>query len=190
MNEHTHPEVLEFIMKGLTGLRKQKEYSCTQEAPEWKMVNNRISMMNFMAGVISQQMVSLQNAYYRQLGSRKGGVQWAGKVILKTWGILHAMWIGRNEVLHQKATINSLSGEHLLDVVVEQEYELGCEGLPETMHKWFRKSKEQLLNESVEYKKGWLLLVKSVKESLQIAEYNIFSSSRTLRRWIGLSPNR
>jgi hypothetical protein len=42
------------------------------------------------------------------------------------------------------------------------------------------------LDQSTEYKKGWLLIVRTIKESLKIAEYSIFSSSRSLRRWIGM----
>jgi hypothetical protein len=35
-------------------------------------------------------------------------------------------------------------------------------------------------------KKGWLLIVRSLKEALQIADYSIFASSKALRKWIGL----
>jgi hypothetical protein len=186
IQEDTHQNIIEFIMNGLSAFRNRKEQNIPHSNMEWKMEQKRISMMNLLIGFISQCMVSYQSQYYHQIGSRKGGTQWAGKLILNTWGILHGMWLGRNDVLHQKAIINSLSGAILLDIAVEQEYDQGCEGLPQIMHKWFRKPKEQLLKESVEYKKGWLLLIKSVKESLNIAEYNIFSLSTSLRRWTGL----
>jgi hypothetical protein len=100
------------------------------------------------------------------------------------------MWLGRNEVLHKKDVINKLSGQCLLDIEIEREYEAGYEGLPEVVHKWFQQSKDELLARSIEYKKGWLLIVKTVKESLQIAEYSIFTSSRSLRRWIGLQDRQ
>jgi hypothetical protein len=97
------------------------------------------------------------------------------------------LWLGRNEVLHQKEVIHSLSGAVLLDIEIEREYEAGYNDLPPSVHKWFRMSKTQLLDQSVEYKKGWLLLVRTIRESLNIAEYSIFSSSRALRKWVGLN---
>jgi hypothetical protein len=142
-----------------------------------------------MAGFISQTMVDTQQQYYRQVGSRKGGTQWAAKLISRMWSLMHGMWLGRNDVLHQKEIINSISGGILLDIAIEQEYDLGYQDLPQIMHKWFWKPKAQLLQETTEYKKGWLLLIRSVRESLQIAEYNIFTSSQALRQWIGLSTH-
>jgi hypothetical protein len=96
------------------------------------------------------------------------------------------MWLGRNDVLHRKDIINNISGQCLLDIEIEREYEAGYEELPTVVHKWFQQSKEQLLVRSIEYKKGWLLIVKMVKEARQIADYSIFTSSAALRRWIGL----
>ena len=96
------------------------------------------------------------------------------------------MWIGRNDVLHKKDIIHSLSGKCLLDIEIEREYDEGYDQLPSVIHKWFQQSKTQLLAQSTEYKKGWLLIIKTVKESLNIAEYSIFTSSKALRRWIGL----
>ena len=105
------------------------------------------------------------------------------------WNTIRKMWLGRNNVLHQKEVINSLSGLCLLDIEVEREFEAGCNGLPEVVHKWYQQPKEELLARSIEYKKGWLLLVKTMKESLNIADYSIFTSSAALRRWIGLQNN-
>jgi len=77
-----------------------------------------------------------------------------------------------------------------LDIEIEREYDVSCVDLPATVHKWFRMTKPQLLNQSVEYKKGWLLIIRTVRESLDIAEYSIFSSSKALRKWIGLNRKR
>ena len=97
------------------------------------------------------------------------------------------MWIGRNAVLHQKDVINSLSGDTLLDLEVEKEFDAGCDSLPPAIHKWSRMLKQQLVAQSMEYKKGWLLVVRSTKESLQLSDYSLFGSSRALRRWVGLN---
>jgi hypothetical protein len=135
---------------------------------------------------MGKKMVQCQDAYYKQTGSRKTGVRWAGKVIVHMWGMIHKMWIGHNDVLHKKEIINSLSGACLLDIKIERIYDAGCAHLPEVVHKWFQQPKEQLLAQSIEYKKGWVLIVQTVEESLNVAEYSILSSPRALRRWVGL----
>jgi hypothetical protein len=76
----------------------------------------------------------------------------------------------------------------LLDIEVERVYDMGYADLPPSTHKWFRLPKHALMEKSIEYKKGWLLIVRTVRESLKIAEYSIFTSSRALRKWVGL-PN-
>ena len=96
------------------------------------------------------------------------------------------MWLNQNDMLHQKEIINSISGESLLDIEVEREYDTGCADLPVVVHKWFHQTREQLLAQSIEYKKEWLVIVKMVKETLQIVEYSIFMDPHTLKRWIGL----
>lgn len=96
------------------------------------------------------------------------------------------MWYGRNAVKHNKQTINHSLGVHLLDIEIEREYDAGYQDLPATIHKWYQPSKEEILSKSVEYKKGWLVIVKSVKESMQVADYGIFASLHTLRKWVGL----
>lgn len=55
-------------------------------------------------------------------------------------------------MLHRKEVINALSGELLLDVEVEREYNLGYEHLPRSIHKWFQQPLEHVLAQSVEQK--------------------------------------
>jgi hypothetical protein len=96
------------------------------------------------------------------------------------------MWLGRNVVKHHKQTINNSLGAQLLDIEIEKEYDAGCQDLPVTVHKWFRLPKEDILANSLEYKKGWLVIVKSVRESQKVADFWNIYQSRSLRRWIGL----
>jgi hypothetical protein len=117
---------------------------------------------------------------------RRSGMNWASKLIQHFWQMIYQLWLNRNEVLHKREEIDALSGSALLDIEIEREYDIGCQDLPASVHKWFYMSKDQLLSQSVDYKKGWLLLIKTVKESMQISDYSIFTGSRALRRWVGL----
>jgi hypothetical protein len=47
--------------------------------------------------------------------------------------MIYKMWLGRNEVLHQKDIINSLSGEALLYIEIERLYDEGWEDMVSTI---------------------------------------------------------
>jgi hypothetical protein len=101
--------------------------------------------------------------YNTSIDSRKGRQKRAGKLIYQVWLSVQQMWLGRNEVLHQKSIINQLlSGATLLDVEVEREFNQGYRDLPAVTYKWLNQSKEELLGKSVEYEKGWLLIVRTI----------------------------
>jgi hypothetical protein len=184
----THPEIITFLKEGLTEFfNRPNTRRVMRYAEHWQQEQTDIGWMNFLSGFISKDMVDKQHHYYRELGCRRTGRRWASSIITHNWTLVYKLWLERNEVLHQKDTINSISGALLLDIEVEREYDAGYHDLPQSIHKWFRMSKSHLMEQSVEYKKGWLLLVRTVRESLQIAEYSIFSSSKALRKWVGLN---
>lgn len=185
-SENTKPDIAELIMTGLTHYRNRPNREPPDEQENWRQEQVGIGWDKFIYGFVSNELVIHQAEHYRTIGSRKSGNTWAGKLILQVWNLIHNLWLGRNEVLHQKDTINSISGETLLDIEIEREYDAGCENLPTVIHPSYRHTKQQLLAQSTEYKKGWLLMV---KESLEIAEYSIFTSSHALRRWIGMHPD-
>jgi hypothetical protein len=187
----THPEIIDFIMEGLTAFfRSPHQRDETRYADRWKEEQRLLGWYNFVSGFIGKTLVEKQQRHFQNLGRRNKGKQWASKLVTHNWHMIYKQWLGRNEVLHQKEIINTLSGGALLDIEVEKVYDAGYEDLPPATHKWFRMTKHQLMEKSVEYKKGWLLIVRSIRESLNIAEYSIFSSSRALRTWVGLAKNR
>ena len=138
----------------------------TRNAPDW--VAEHIVRIFKLA--CHRLLIGLQDNYYLEHGIRKHGTTWASKVIMQGWGIIYKMWLNQNDVLHQKEI-----REILLDVEVERAYDAGYADLPVVVHKWFHQTREQLLAQYIEYKKGWLVIVKTVKETLQIAEYSIFT---------------
>jgi hypothetical protein len=183
---NTCPDIQQFILNSLANFRKspgnQHRYAPHQT---WARAQHDMGWENFLCGILHCSIIQKQQEYYRSIGSRKGGDRWATNMILQLWSITRNMWLGRCSALHKKSFIYTTLSLHLLDIEIETEYDAGCEDLPDGIRKWFRPTKQFILNQSPQYKKGWLFLIKSVKESLQIAEYSIFTSSKTLRRWIG-----
>jgi hypothetical protein len=183
--ERTCPEITDYLLTGLEEFRNHPNTPIGATS-SWTRELRSIGWINVVTGFLGKQLILKQSYYYKNMGSRKTGIRWGSKIILQLWGMIHKMWLGRNDVLHRKDIINSISGQCLLDIKLEREYDAGYEDLPRVVHKWFQQSKEQLMARSIEYKKGWLLIVKTVKEARQIADYSIFTSSVALRRWIGL----
>jgi hypothetical protein len=184
---HTHPDIYTFIVHGLTHFRAHPLQEQQQNNEEWKQDQLTLGWLNYLTGFLGTKMVQKQHEHYKTLGRRNTGRVWAAKLIRHGWDLIHLLWLGRNEVLHRKDIINAISGEALLDIEIEREYNLGCAELPQSIHRWFHQPLERLLSQSVDQKKGWLLIVRTVKESLHIADYSIFTSSKALRGWIGLS---
>jgi hypothetical protein len=185
----THPDISTFIINGLRHFRKHPRARGQQTRyiqQDWKREQEEIGWLNFLTGFISKKMVQKQDTYYNSRGLRNRGHTWAAKIIQQCWILVRNMWIGRNDVLHKKEIINEISGEALLDIEIEREYNSGVRQLPQSVHKWFQLPLDDLLAQSIEQKKGWLLIIRTVKESLEIAEYSIFTSSAALRKWIGL----
>jgi hypothetical protein len=175
--EYTAPEIQQFLLTGLQEFRKHPRQN-SPEPPLWKTETSQIGWLNTISGFLSHSIVQRQDDHYKRLGMLRTGAGWASKLIRQFWHIIHQLWVNHNEILHQKGVIHSISGAALLDIEIEREYDLGCQNLPATLHRWYNMPKDQLLRQSIEYKKGWLLLIKTVKESMQIEEYSIFASSR------------
>lgn len=185
--EATHPDISQYMIESLRQYRISPSQSkLSQPWETWKQELQAIGWLNILSGLLGRQVISKQQEHYHSINSRKTGKNWGSRIILQLWTLTRNMWYGRNAVKHNKQTINHSLGVHLLDIEIEREYDAGYQDLPATIHKWYQPSKEEILSKSVEYKKGWLVIVKSVKESMQEADYGIFASSHTLRKWVGL----
>jgi len=187
LETHTHPEIYTFIIQGMTTFQAHPLRTQYQYNEEWKQEQSAIGWLNYLTGYLGNKVVQKQQEHFEMLGLRNKGQTWAAKLIRQGWNFIHLLWLGRNEVLHRKEIINALSGEALLDIEIEREYNLGYADLPPSIHRWFQQPLDTLLTQSIAQKKGWLLIIRSVKESLQLAEYSILMSSKALRGWIGLS---
>jgi hypothetical protein len=186
IREHTCPEIQQFLLQELSNYRRTPNTRAPQRYSQpWKEDLEQTGWDNILIGLLPNSLITRQQTHYMAISSRKSATVRAMHIILQMWTITRNMWLGRCAALHQKSVINSTISAQLLDVEIEQEYDTGCQNLPEGIRKWFRPSKEHILSQSLQYKKGWLLIVKSVKESMEIADYSVFTSSRPMRRWIG-----
>jgi hypothetical protein len=147
--EHTHPDISQFLVQGLEDFRTHPRRHNTQ-GPPWKEEIGHIGWFNVISGFIGCSIITQQDNHYKRLGLLRTGTGWASKLIQHLWNMIYHLWINRNEILHQKEVINSISGEALLDIEIEKEYDQGYQNLPAVVHKWFKLSKDQLLRQSTE----------------------------------------
>jgi hypothetical protein len=135
----TDPVILRFIIDGLRQwFRHPRTDRQILHETVWQQEQQQIGWHNFVTGLVSTSMVAKQQHFYKKIGTWNKGKQWASKIIVLNWHMMFKMWLGRNEVLHQKDIINSLSGAALLDIEIERLYEEGYADLPQTAKKWFR----------------------------------------------------
>jgi hypothetical protein len=119
---HTHPDIYTFIVHGLTQFRSHPLREPQRTNEEWKMDQLTLGWLNYLSGFLCNKMVQKQQEHYETLGMRKKGRIWAAKIIRHGWNFIHLLWMGRNEVLHRRDIINAISGEALLDIEIEREY--------------------------------------------------------------------
>ena len=93
----------------------------------------QIGWKNFLEGLLSQKMVQYQSAFYTTMDTKKRGMSWATKMIRANWEIIHAIWLYRNDVIHEIQTkLKELEGVPLLNQVIKRHWNVGVRRLPLT----------------------------------------------------------
>jgi hypothetical protein len=127
----------------------------------WPGVNDLITHQdiigwkNFLEGGVLQAWAAKQQEYYDWLQRRNTGKRWITNLIKKLWEISWNMWEHRNGELTNPASPASLRKHARLDAKIHHEYE-DVSTLYIQDRRWFRRPKEILFTESLEYKTQWL----------------------------------
>ena len=189
----THPDILQFIFDGLSSWFSSQAFSLDNSLDISMSFIFRTQMIlgweSLLLGLIVTPIIVTQQKYYSDLGSRKLGTRWACNLIQKLWHIVHHIWIHRNSILHNTSSIDNLNGIHTLDSAISQEYSTGHNTLPPVYHPYFQIPCASILSKSVLYKKRWFLVIRTARESqCDFLPIDAFSTSVSLRQWIGLLP--
>ncbi len=158
----TLPDVQEAILSRLRSWRTGVHpVVYPQPTYNWPGVNelvtnqDTIGWKNFLEGCVLQAWAAKQQEYYDWLQRRNTGKRWVTTLIKKLWEISWNMWEQRNGELHDPASPASLREHARLDVRITFEYE-DLSTLYIKDRRWFRRPKEILFTESLEYKTQWL----------------------------------
>jgi hypothetical protein len=127
----------------------------------WPGVNDLVLLQDlvgwrvFLEGGILQAWAAKQQDYYDWLQRRNTGKRWVTHLINKLWQISWNMWEQRNGALTDPDSPASIREHTRLDALISTEY-YDITHLAKRDRRWFRRPREVLHTESLEYKTQWL----------------------------------
>ena len=116
---------------------------------------------------------------------------WASKLIRASWGILHSVWIARNDKLFNTSRILDLSGQQILFRAIKNERAIGLSNLPTCdFSRLLSITLPALLSKPLAFLKDWFVTVRSgrILYSDRLLLTDKFTTDLSLQRWVGLSP--
>lgn len=156
----TLPDLQKAILSRLQTVRNPTE-AMPVPSYSWPGLNalilkqDAVGWRNFMEGGILQAWAAKQQSYYDWLARRNTGKRWITTLIKKLWEISWNMWEQRNGELKNPESPASLREHARLDTAIAQEY-MHPTTLAKRDRRWFRRPKEVLFTEALEYKQQWL----------------------------------
>ena len=189
----THPDITSFVISGLSSWLSSSTDVIINDTLEPSITAAFRSQLNLgwvplLHGLISRDLIHLQQQYYTSIHSRKLGTRWGIRLIGKLWSFIHQLWIHRNSVLHNTPSIDVISGKEHLIASITSEHEMGIDNLPYVYASYFLLPLQILLSKPVKFQKQWFLIVRSGREASTInPPADQFSNDPSLRRWVGLT---
>lgn len=163
----TLPDIQKAIMNRLATFRTQ-----TDELPAldhtWPGLAELIAQQDligwrtFMEGGILQAWAAKQQDYFDWLQRRNTGKRWITTLIKKLWEISWNMWEQRNGELTNPSSPATLREHARLDALIRHEY-TDLSTLAKRDRRWFRRPKEILFTEPLDYKNQWLESVSTAR---------------------------
>ena len=122
-----------------------------------------------MEGMISRELVELQKYALVESESRMTVDTWAKSLVIKLIEISHGQWIYRNVVVHDKTAGDLvMQRKEEIRVALEEQMELGEEGLAEEDRYLLDINLDDLDNTTGEDQIYWLLAIQSAREARQL----------------------
>jgi hypothetical protein len=156
----TLPDLWTAILSRLTAWQAQAEV-LPLPAYNWPGVNDivwkqdRVGWRVFLEGGVLQDWAAKQQEYFEWLNKRNTGKRWITTLIKKLWQISWTMWDHRNKESKNPESPDPLQAHNRLDALITQQYK-DLSTLATRDRRWFRRPKEVLFTEPIEYKQQWL----------------------------------
>jgi hypothetical protein len=162
-------------MKYVQGWGTVTMASAGQNAPAWFQalgyLQNKISWRRFLEGMVSTEIVALQQQFCAVNGSRMSLNKWSSGLITRLLEITHGQWLYHNFIVH-----NPLSGiiatgkKEELILEIERQQELGDAGLLDENKYLAEVNLGDIENTSGERLHYWLLAIKTARKAKILRE--------------------
>ena len=127
----------------------------------WPGINELITQQHlvgwraFLEGCVLKDWAAKQQSYYDWLQRKNTGKRWTTTLIKKLWEISWDMWEQRNGELKNPSSPAQLREHARLDALIAPEY-TDLLTLAKKDRRWFRRPKEVIYTEIIDYKTQWL----------------------------------
>ena len=119
----------------------------------------------FLDGCLVYEWSKLQQIYLEWIGSKKTGVNWVKGLIRELWDLQWDAWQHRNSVLHNTPLAELMEGRLSLDRSLRSEWSVGFNNFPDSVVASIPKRITQVMKGDVADKKGWFVLIRTVREN-------------------------
>ena len=125
-----------------------------------------ISWRRFMEGMISKEVITIQQQYLATIGSRLSIDKWAKGLITKLLEVSHGQWLYRNVVVHDRVTGDAATRrKEEIQMEIEKQQELGENGLLQEDKFLMEVNLDDLETTSGEREEYWLLAIRAAREA-------------------------
>ncbi len=173
----------------ITRLRSWRNQDAGPPAPSynWPGVNDivldqdAVGWRAFLEGGVLHAWAAKQQEYYNWIKRHNTGKRWITILIKKLWEISWNMWEQRNGEVNNPESPASLREHARLDALITTNYE-DVSTFARKDRRWFRRLKEVLFTESLEYKHQWLESVRLARIRYARRRQTSTHAQRTLMR--------
>ena len=118
-----------------------------------------VGCRGLMEGLLSIKWSAVQDAHYRQIGSRRTGSRWASLVVHCLWQFGFQLWEHQNSCLHSEELVANRRLSAKLNKAIHAEYRHGTAALPPSALYLFRLPEAKRKGTALIERERWLTLM-------------------------------
>ena len=130
---------------------------------------DKIGWRRFMEGMISKEVLPIQQSYADISGSALSSADWTKGVVVKLLEVTHGQWLYRNVQVHDSITgTEATLRKEDIQQLIEEQIELGGEGLEDNDKYLLEINLDDLSTTSGETQTYWLLAIRAAREGRRL----------------------
>jgi hypothetical protein len=173
---HTHPNLLLLLIQYLRGRGTITCLECLDDLNlpyifrDYTVSQDVISWDGFVTGIFSNKLLPIQSTVSHSSRSSSNAMRWISGLITQLLQVMHTQLIYQCVLVHDRMTGTALILAHKEELLkeVENQLNIGPDGLNE--QHWFllECNLDKLANTAGEHQEYWLLAIQAAREALRI----------------------